>query len=167
MGYLKKKKNQYPGCHQNHWKWNPWAPDISIFINTQVIPGSRQGCEPPDFMGEERALGVLVMWMRFSCTSAPKLLLAAWRVTWSTDKRAGDFSPPSNNKVMGISGGWDFLVSREVQKILFRNSPGVPVATHPVCNAGDTGSNTDPGTKLPHAKGQLCPCTATTEAQVP
>ena len=79
VGWAAFKKPQYPRCHQNQLKWNPWArgPDISIFINTQVIPGSGQGCRPPDLMGEDRALGVLVPWMRFSYTSAPKLPLAA------------------------------------------------------------------------------------------
>ena len=79
MGWAVFKNPQYPRCHQNQLKWNPWAggPDISISKNTQVIPGSGQGCKPPALMGEEMALGVLVMWMRFSYTLAPKLPLAA------------------------------------------------------------------------------------------
>ena len=44
---------------------------------------------------------------------------------------------------------WDFL--------------GGPVVKNPPSNAGDAGSITGRGTKIPRATGQLSPCTATTE----
>ena len=45
--------------------------------------------------------------------------------------------------------GWDF--------------PGGPVVKTPPSNAGDAGSIPGRGTKIPHAAGQLSPCTTTTE----
>ena len=41
--------------------------------------------------------------------------------------------------------------------------PGGPVVKNMPCNAGDSSSTPDPGTKIPHAVGQLSLCTATTE----
>ena len=41
--------------------------------------------------------------------------------------------------------------------------PGGPVVKNPPCNAGDVGSITGWGTKIPHAAGQLSPRTTTTE----
>jgi len=167
VGWAAFKKPQYPRCHQNQLKWNPWArgPDISIFINTQVIPGSGQGCKPPDLMGEERALGVLVTWMRFSYTSAPKLPLAAWRVTWSTDEKELEmFSHFPITRSRGFLEDGTFWLAEKFRKFSLETYPGVPVVTNPPCNARDTGSIPGPGTKIPHAKGQLRPSTATTEA---
>ena len=47
----------------------------------------------------------------------------------------------------------------------FKNSwdfPGGPVVKNPPCNAGDTSSMLGPGTKIPHASGQLSLWGATT-----
>ena len=41
--------------------------------------------------------------------------------------------------------------------------PGGPVVKNPPSNVGDTGSIPGQGTKIPHAGGQLSPCTTTTE----
>ena len=41
--------------------------------------------------------------------------------------------------------------------------PGGPVVKNPPCNAGDAGSIPGQGTKIPHALGQVSPCTTTTE----
>ena len=41
--------------------------------------------------------------------------------------------------------------------------PGGPVVKNAPCNAGDSSSTSDPGTKIPHAVGRLGLCTATTE----
>ena len=41
--------------------------------------------------------------------------------------------------------------------------PGGPVVKNPPSDAGDTGSIPGLGTKIPHAVGQLSPCTTTTE----
>ena len=41
--------------------------------------------------------------------------------------------------------------------------PGGPVVKNLPSNAGDMGSIPGRGTKIPHAVGQLSPCTATTE----
>ena len=41
--------------------------------------------------------------------------------------------------------------------------PGGPVVENLPSNAGDTGLIPGWGTKIPHARGQLCPSTATTE----
>ena len=41
--------------------------------------------------------------------------------------------------------------------------PGGPVVRNPPSNAEDVGSIPGQGTKIPHAAGQLSPCTATTE----
>ena len=122
VGWTAFKKPQYPLCQQNQLKWNPWAggPDISIFINTQVIPGSGQGCEPPDLVGEERASHAVAFLLHFGPKTSTGILKGNMI---KRQERAGDFSPLSNNKVTGISGGRDFLVSREAQKILFRNLP--------------------------------------------
>jgi len=38
-----------------------------------------------------------------------------------------------------------------------------PVVKNSSCNAGDMGSNTSQGTKIPHAVEQLNPCTTTRE----
>jgi len=44
--------------------------------------------------------------------------------------------------------------------------PGGPVVKNPPANAGDTGF--DPWSrKIPHAAGQQCPCTTTTEVCMP
>ena len=43
---------------------------------------------------------------------------------------------------------------------------GGPMVKNPPSNAGDTGSIPGPGTKIPHATGQLSPCTTTTELVV-
>ena len=41
--------------------------------------------------------------------------------------------------------------------------PGGPVVKNPLSNAGDEGSIPGWGIKIPHAAGQLSPCTTTTE----
>ena len=41
--------------------------------------------------------------------------------------------------------------------------PGGPVVKNSPSNAGDTGSIPGQGTKIPHATGQLSPCTTTAE----
>jgi len=41
--------------------------------------------------------------------------------------------------------------------------PGGPVVKNLPCNAGDLGSIPGGGIKIPHAVGQLNPCTETTE----
>ena len=46
---------------------------------------------------------------------------------------------------------------------LARDSPGGPAVKHPPCNAGDSGSIPDWGTKIPHAVEQLSFYNATTE----
>ena len=43
-----------------------------------------------------------------------------------------------------------------------RDFPGGAVVKNPPANAGDMGLSPVPG-KIPHAKGQLSPCTTTTE----
>ena len=45
--------------------------------------------------------------------------------------------------------------------------PGGPAVENLSSNAGDVGSISGQGTKIPHAMGQLSPHTATTEAHVP
>ena len=47
--------------------------------------------------------------------------------------------------------------------VQMRDFPGGPVVKNLPSNVGDTGSNPGQGTKIPHAAGQLSPCTATTE----
>ena len=42
-----------------------------------------------------------------------------------------------------------------------RDSPGGPVVKNPPFKGVDTGSSPGQGTKIPHALGQLSPCTAT------
>ena len=44
--------------------------------------------------------------------------------------------------------------------------PGGPVVKNPPSNAGDMGSIPGGGTKIPHATGQLSPCTTTGEKPV-
>ena len=44
-----------------------------------------------------------------------------------------------------------------------RDFPGGPVVKNPPSNARDVGSIPGRGTKIPHAAGQLSPCTTTTE----
>ena len=44
-----------------------------------------------------------------------------------------------------------------------RDFAGDPVVKNPSCNAGDASSIPGWGTKIPHASGQLSPCTAITE----
>ena len=51
----------------------------------------------------------------------------------------------------------------EFRKPDSRDFPGGPVVKHPPPNAGDASSIPGWGTKIPHATGQLSPCTATTE----
>ena len=41
--------------------------------------------------------------------------------------------------------------------------PAVPVVKNPLCNAGNTGSIPDQGTKIPHAKEQLGPFAVITD----
>ena len=41
--------------------------------------------------------------------------------------------------------------------------PGGPVVKNPPSNSGDAGPVPGQGTKIPHAVGQLSPCTTTTE----
>ena len=53
-----------------------------------------------------------------------------------------------------------FLSRREKSGVF----PGGPVLKNPLCNAGDPGSISDQGTKIPHAAGQLNPHTITTES---
>ena len=48
-------------------------------------------------------------------------------------------------------------------KIYLRDFPGGPVVKNPPSNARDTGLISGQGTKMPHASGQLRPCTTTTE----
>ena len=57
---------------------------------------------------------------------------------------------------------------KEVQSYFFKNGdfPGGSVAKNPPANAGDTGLIPGLG-RFPRAVGQLSPCAATTEAQVP
>ena len=42
--------------------------------------------------------------------------------------------------------------------------PGGPVVKNLPTKTGDTGSILGPGTKIPHTKGDLSPCTTTTES---
>ena len=48
-------------------------------------------------------------------------------------------------------------------RIHSRDFPGGPVVKNPPSSAGDAGSIRGQGTKIPHAVGQLGPCTTTTE----
>ena len=50
---------------------------------------------------------------------------------------------------------------------LMGDFPGGPVVKNPPSNAGDMGLIPGQGTKIPHALGQLSPCTATREASSP
>ena len=45
-----------------------------------------------------------------------------------------------------------------------RDFPGGPVVKNPPYKAGDAGSIPGQGTKIPHATGQLSPCTSTRES---
>ena len=45
--------------------------------------------------------------------------------------------------------------------------PGGPVVKNLPANSGNMGLISGPGTKIPHAMGQLGMCVATTEARVP
>ena len=45
-----------------------------------------------------------------------------------------------------------------------RGIPGGPEVKNLPCNAGNADSIPDAGTKIPHASGQLSPCTTTREA---
>ena len=45
----------------------------------------------------------------------------------------------------------------------WRDSPGGPVVKNPPSNVGDAGSIPGPGTKIPHATGQISPCATTIE----
>ena len=45
----------------------------------------------------------------------------------------------------------------------FLGFPGGPVVKSPPANPGDMGSIPGPGTKIPHAMGQLSPSATTTE----
>ena len=53
------------------------------------------------------------------------------------------------------------------QKETNRDFPGGPVVNNLPYNAGDAGSIPSQGTKIPHAMGQLSPCTTTTELTAP
>ena len=44
-----------------------------------------------------------------------------------------------------------------------RGLPCGPMVNNPHCNAGDTGSISGRGTKIPHTVGQLSPCATTRE----
>ena len=44
--------------------------------------------------------------------------------------------------------------------------PGDPVVKNSPANIGDMGSILGPSMKIPHAIGQLSPCTATTEPEL-
>ena len=55
------------------------------------------------------------------------------------------------------------LVWGDAQERWQRDFPGGPVVENLPSNAGDTGSIPGQGTKIPHAAGQLSPCTATNE----
>ena len=57
-----------------------------------------------------------------------------------------------------------FWLAEKFRKFSLETYPGVPVVTNPPCNARDTGSIPGPGTKIPHAKGQLSLLTATRES---
>ena len=48
-------------------------------------------------------------------------------------------------------------------KLKSRDFPNGPVVKNPLSNAGHTGSIPGQGTKIPHATGQLSPCTTITE----
>ena len=49
------------------------------------------------------------------------------------------------------------------QGLTYRDFPGGPVVKNLPSNAGDVGSISGQGTKIPHATGQLSPLAATTE----
>ena len=51
--------------------------------------------------------------------------------------------------------------------IFYRGFPGGPVVKNPSSSAGDMGSIPGRATKIPHAAGQLSPCTTTTEPTLP
>ena len=57
------------------------------------------------------------------------------------------------------------LVNLYIEKGGTGGFPGGPVVKNPPSSAGDTGSNPGRGSRIPHATGQLCPWTTTTEAQ--
>ena len=48
-------------------------------------------------------------------------------------------------------------------KEAWKDFPGGPVVKNPPYNAGNVGLTPGQGTKIPHAAGQLSPCTTTTE----
>ena len=52
---------------------------------------------------------------------------------------------------------------QRAQKCLLWDFPGGPVVKNPPANAGDWRSIPGPETKIPHALGQLSPCTTTSE----
>ena len=56
-----------------------------------------------------------------------------------------------------------FSVKLQHTKISYRDFLSGPVVKNLPSNAGDLGSIPGRGTKIPHAKGQLSPCTTTTE----
>ena len=70
---------------------------------------------------------------------------------------------------MEIKASDSFLSSARgfyLLKIKFGDFPGGPVVENLPSNAGAVGSILDPGTKIPHAMGQLSLSTATREVYV-
>ena len=55
------------------------------------------------------------------------------------------------------------LGQQRAQKYLLWDFPGGPVVKNPSANAGNSGSLPGPETKIPHALGQVSPCTTTNE----
>ena len=51
-------------------------------------------------------------------------------------------------------------------KHMGRNFPGSPVVKNPGANAGNMGSISGPGTKIPHAARQLTLCIITTDPEL-
>ena len=49
------------------------------------------------------------------------------------------------------------------KQTIYGDFPGGPMVNNPHCNAGDTGSISGRGTKIPHTVGQLSPCATTRE----
>ena len=54
-------------------------------------------------------------------------------------------------------------VAYHKQELMYRDFPGGPVVKNPPYNVGYSGLIPGQGTKIPHAVGQLSPCTTTTE----
>ena len=70
---------------------------------------------------------------------------------------------PDRRKISKEIEDLDNIVNQLDQKDICRDFPGGPVVENPPSNAGEVGWIPGQGTKIPHAMGQLSPCTTTNE----